>query len=274
MLISKLFWLVLILPIIIHPVYSLNINIQDTTVYQGENHKVKLPIIGTINSPEIKNLKIQIIYNAYGISISNVFGNTQYMMRSNNPTTTNNFNLLDSAVIEIYDNNVQSLINDTICILEIEGLVSFDTVAYIKIANVFIDDIEQTEFIPKTATIKIIGTIIRPQLVEGLGDNYPNPFFADTRIPFSINSTTKLKFTLFSSNGEIIQDSWDESNSVIFKYHNKNGEIFGVTPNYLFSRGEYVLYINPLSWRFASGIYFLMMRTDFGTYFKYLMNTK
>ncbi len=256
------------------PIYSLEINIQDTIIYQGENNKAKIPIIGTIHNQSIQSIKLIIIYNAYGLSINNVIGKNNFMMRSEKPLFINNLENLDSAKLEIYDNNVQSLVNDTICILEIEGLVSFDSLAYLKIDKVFINDIEQNELTPKIAKIKIIGTVIQPNFEEGLGYNYPNPFFSDTRIPFFVNNTTKIRFIFFSSSGEIIQDSWDDENSVELIYFDKNGQILAVTPNYLFRRGEYTLYINPLSWRFASGIYTLVMKTDFGVYYQHLVNVK
>lgn len=273
--IRLLSWLIIfIIYFNFHTTYSTEISISDTIIYQGENHKAKIPIIGTINKQTIQSIRLVIIYDAYGLSINNVIGKNNFMMRSEKPFFFNNLEKLDSAKLEIYDNNVQTLTNDTICILEIEGLVSFDSIAYLKIDKIFIDEIEQNDFIPQIAKIKIIGTIIQPKFEEGLGDNFPNPFYSDTKIPFVVNNTTKIRFIMFTFLGEIIQDSWDDDNSIVLRYYDKNGEISGVTPNYLFKRGDYILHINPISWRFASGIYILMMKTDFGVYYKYLVNAK
>lgn len=253
---------------------QIEISLHDTVIYTGLDNRISYPIRGSLSSTPLDSIRIIAVFDSKLLELSNVKGNNSYIMRSEFPQKSFDYLNIDSVRISISDSNLQPLNQSVICELEIEGLVNKDSVAYLAIDKIFINGIEQPVNSIRPAQIIVRGPRILPVNSEGLGENYPNPFEIDTRIPFQLKSTSKVRFYLYSASGELIQDSWDSQHSATFEYYQTDGTQLIITPESFLNEGGYYLKIIPIAWKFASGPYFIAMITDRGTYTKSIMHLK
>lgn len=253
---------------------QIRIEVPDTTFPRGAADRIKLEIIGTIGVSPIQNLTLVLAYNAKVLDITAARGGTNFAFRQDTLQLTKDFTSLDNALVTITGNNVQQVTNGAICIIELEGLASSDSLSFVKPEKIIINGTTRNDLEIRAGTIKVTGTPVFPTIYEGIGDNYPNPFDAQTKIDFSLKSKSKAKFMIYSSSGEAIGNSWSNDESIGFDFFTKDGLKLQVNSDFMFDRGEYYLIITPVIWKFSSGAYFIAMETDKGVYFKSLMYVK
>lgn len=254
---------------------QVNVNINDTTIYRGENLKVKIPAFAKdIPNQNINELRIVFLFQSQIIDIFSASGNDNTIMKQPKILFAN-YAPVDSARITIIDSNVTAPISkDTLCFLEIEGLVASDSIAYLSIEKIFINGIE-TKIVTKPAIIKVLGPPIFKILPEGFGQNYPNPFYHDTNIRFNLKDSTKVEFLLYSTAGEFIESSVENNQYVQYNFFNySKGIPIDYQQNMKLPKGEYLLKIIPLDYKFASGAYYIIMKTESGIYTKSIMYFK
>ncbi len=253
---------------------QLSIEIADTTLQRGEDNKILLPVKINLPPGDINSVTIKFKYDARIIDISSVSGGTDYIMLSQAPDIKKSFSVLEEADITVSDNTIAPDNGNILCVFEIEGLAAEDSIAYIEPVELYIDNELKEEAELARATIKVTGDAIIRILPEGLGDNYPNPFYQNTRVIFNIKKETNVTFSLFSVIGEKVADSESSTEEIKFEFFTKDGTPLDVESNPRLQPGKYELLLTPLNWKFASGPYYLLLETGSGAYNKSILYHK
>ena len=243
---------------------KVKIIIPDTTVRIG--NKISLELIGDLDENNINSIEIMLDFNAYNLDIKSAKGDSNYVIKCLNPAYTIDMDNIINSKMDIFCDDIQTINNGVFCKLEIEALSGPDSVTkinvdYIKINGKTISDAEIT-----AGNIKIIGESIIQNYPEGLGLNFPNPFFDKTKFQISISKSTKVEFQIYSIAGQFILSNKLEENMLKLSLVKSNQEIAITSLNELLSRGDYYLTLRPDRTRFASGEYYLLMSTDNGSY--------
>lgn len=251
------------------------IDVPDTVLFRGENNTIGLEVTGNIDADQADLIQIYFEYKSDVINIKSAHGDDSFAMKSADIYTEENFNPPDTIVLLVSDTKSQVVNNGTICRLNIEGLAGPDSIAYLKPLQLYINGALQPDTEFRTGQIKVLGAPIIPIPPEGVAQNYPNPFSETTRIIFYIKESTKIDFSLFSTGGEKIKSAWDNDPSIEFNFYDgRSGDKINPEKDEEFPPGEYELLLRPLTWKFGSGAYYLVMKTDNGTYQKTIMYTK
>jgi len=240
----------------------------------GSTGIISLPVRGTIDKTPLSQLRISFKYDSRTIDISKANGNQNYVMKSELPSSQKSFPRLDSAGLVVSDNNLQPLSDGIICTLELEGLAGPDSISYILPEKVEINGVTIADAELIGGRIRVVNTIVYPAILESLGDNYPNPFDNFTWVPFSLKSTSKVRFMLYHPDGALIEDSWNTNLNVDFEYFDYNGSPISFEPGESLQRGYYYAKLTPVQWLFSSTAYYIIMMTDGGVYQKTMMYLK
>jgi hypothetical protein len=257
-----------------HLLSQVSVNINDTTIYRGENLKVKIPVFAkNIPNQTINELRIIFLFQSQIIDIFSSSSTNNTVMKLPKISLAN-YTPPDSARLTVVDSNIITPVSkDTLCFLEIEGLVASDSIAYLSVEKLYING-KDTKINTKTATIKVLGPPIFKILPEGFGQNYPNPFYYDTKIRFNLKDSTKVEFLLYSTAGEFIESSAENNQYVKYYFYNSKEIQIDYKQNMKIPKGEYLLQIIPLDYKFASGAYYIIMKTESGIYTKSIMYFK
>ena len=115
--------------------------------------------------------------------------------------------------------------------------------------------------------IKVLGPPIFQIKLDNLGIGYPSPFPTNTtntiKFPVIIQQSSTLSFAIYTCDGrEIVSSAENES---MFELFNEKNVKLELSDN-LYDAGSYELHFNPDNTKIASGLYFLVMKTDRGVY--------
>ncbi len=215
---------------------------------------------GTIPGP-VAEIKIKFRYNALLLDIKKITGGQDFAFTDGEITFDNNMAILDSAILTISGVNVQPVENDTICIVELEGLAGPDSIAILEPVEMLING-EEPSNINYLPGILRIGDPVFQRFPENLGTNYPNPFNFNTKFPFSINKKTKVKFYIYSLDGSLVQEIPHSSPIIEYYFFDSNGKPIKDALNSGFERGKYEIELIPVNRKVAKGIYFMIMETS------------
>jgi hypothetical protein len=253
---------------------AIRIVVPDTTVTMGNSGIITVPVRGTIDNAPLNQLRISFKYDSRTLDISKVNGGQNYVMMSDIPVVQKTYPRLDSAGLIVSDNNLQPNTEGIICTIEIEGLAGPDSISYLLPDKVEINGVTIANAELIGGRIKVINSIVYPAILESLGDNYPNPFDNFTWVPFSLKSTSKVRFMLYHPDGALIEDSWNTNLNVDFEYFDYNGAPIDFEPGESLERGFYYAKLTPVQWLFSSTAYYIIMLTDGGVYQKTMMYLK
>ena len=81
-------------------VSAISIQVPDTVLVRGENNKAKIAILGTIDSEPVNSIKVIFKYGSRAIDISSVQGNSDYIMRTEEPLILKDFSKEDKALFK------------------------------------------------------------------------------------------------------------------------------------------------------------------------------
>lgn len=173
---------------------------------------------------------------------------------------------LKNAVLKVSIKFKQAVILKSYFVIEIEGLAGDDTVTLLTPIKAVLDGVYINLENTRAGKITVRSSSVVPGIIEGLGQNRPNPFFSRTIFPFGLNIDSGISFSVYGMGGRKILD--DDNITEIFKVNIKNetGEVTDVYKDKVFKRGNYELSLEPFSWQLASGTYFIVMKTGSGTY--------
>ncbi len=245
---------------------QIQVTIPDTSLARGINNKIKIPVKGKLATNQIDSLRIILSYQSQIIDINSAIGSDNFVIKDQSPQLNKYYPRLDSAIAVVSSSNIQLLDSGTICQLLVEGLAGPDSIAYIKVESIFINGILQSGLIQDSAIIKVLAIPVFPIPTEGIGYNSPNPFLDYTRLHFYLTHSSSVRFTIYTSNGDLTADSWSDQSALSFSYFNKDGSPYQPKSSLIFGAGEYILQLTPYPWNLASGPYYVFMITDTGIY--------
>jgi len=116
----------------------------------------------------------------------------------------------------------------------------------------------------KPAYITIDTVFLRQTFKEGVSFNYPNPFYYETNVFFSILEKTTLKIYVHSYQGGLIQTIPVDivgDKALNYKFYNSANELLQVKEGYEFAKGIYKLVLNPNAFVMPIGQYRLLFET-------------
>jgi hypothetical protein len=239
------------------------ISILDTSIPRGAIYKI--PIYVTTDITDLSNLKVKLSFNAYVIDIKSAQGGDSLIMKCPTADTLHDYLYLDSAIITISCSNNQTINNGILCSLQIEGLAGPDSLSKLKIEKLYINDVEPSNVIYSSGVVKVTEPIVIPHIPEGMGINYPNPCSSEIKFQFSIDVPTKVNFSLYSDDGRQMA-SYDFSKSFKLFFKQQTGTVEITDLNSTLQQGNYELEFRFNNYNFASGVYYLRMKTDKNIY--------
>lgn len=231
-----------------------SITVRDTTIDRDKYYDI--PLIGTIDNPNITELKIVFVFNSRVIDIQKAEGSPLFAIKEANPILTVDYANPDSAIATITAQNVSSIAGGVICMLSIRGLVYSDSIAFINPINLFING-SVVQFDKETGYIKVFGPAIYPDFPDYLGYGYPNPFNYQARFDFSLENASPVIFELYNLSGLLVADSEGDNNEFFRIYTSVNVPVNDLT---LLNEGSYYLLMTPRNYIHASGYYILIMK--------------
>ncbi len=266
----RLFLFFLLIPFVTLAKPVLNLN--DTIVNRGIISQI--PIYGSFTETNTSNLEIVLEFDAILLDIKSVTGGDDFVMKCSEPELEINMDNVSQSSVTISCDNIQQIDNGIFCIINVEGLAGPDSITQIKPIKITVNgqDIVDTEL--RTGQITIPGTPVFQTYPENIGNNYPNPFFEETRFPISIHEPTNVKFYIYTNDGRFILSNEKQNDMLILSFYKNKTEIPISNLNDKLERGFYILKLSPDNMRFASGEYYLIMVTKLGVYYKNFMYFK
>jgi hypothetical protein len=240
-----------------------NIGIKDTILYHdGFNSNV--PVYSDINLQGAVDLTVKFRINLLLIDVKSISAGVDFGVNETSPS----FKIVDTnlteSILEVSASNFNISNNGILFNIVLETLAGPDSVTFIEPFEVKINGVIDNSIILEKGKI-VIGIPVYPIINEGIQEVFPNPFSYDGTVQFSIRDNTKIKFTMYSSNGRLVGTIPGESAFKYWFYDKKNVLIPDIT-NYTFTRGYYKFNFEVIDWKFASGLYSLVLETNRGVY--------
>jgi hypothetical protein len=223
-----------------------------------------LPVIGSLPSGPITELKLLFYYDARIIDIKSASGSEAMAIEDIIPNYTSDYKKIDSTFFIVIGNKVKSVTNDTLCMLQIEGLAFSDSIAYIKPYQIWINGnfISNTQF--TNGRITVNGSSILPNFPDNFGYGYKNPFDYSISFDFNLEKSSKAEFLIFTiSGGQVVSSKTDPQMFTI------NDEINGkhiTNMSQILDKGSYTMTFTPDETMISSGLYIIVMKTDRSVY--------
>jgi len=254
----KLIFSLLFLVFSVNYLFSENsVGIRDTLINRAIVNKI--PIYGEIDESLDARYDFCFQFNSLVIDIKDIivdgttiFSNVSYDITFNNFTNSE----LKVKSTGLKNNNYGILFYALI-----EGLAGSDTLTKIEPKCFVINDVNSDNINYNLGTINVRSTPVDVQFKEGLGLNSPNPFYDETKIPFTIDKITKVSFKIYSLNGRKVLNSSFADAGFGYTILNSKGLIIEDPENYTFEKGIYKLILKADNWKVSAGAYYLIMTT-------------
>ncbi|MFP4368846.1 MAG: hypothetical protein ACLFR2_04630 [Candidatus Kapaibacterium sp.] len=244
------------------------IEIADTSLQGGVVHD--LPVYGTLPAGA-QNVELEFRFNALLLDFKSAFGNESTILTD--PFAIQDISGMQNSVLRITAPSTKQSANGILCYLKLETLAGPDSTASLSPVSITINGEIQEDPALDPGTI-FIGQPVFQEFPENLGNIYPNPFYVDLNIGFTINEPSKVNFKMFNLAGvKIFELNGNDEN---FEYHifDRNGSEIDKPESHTFEKGSYRLYMIRKPRDVAAGTYFLVMETSFGTYKKNVIHIK
>ncbi|MFC2129825.1 hypothetical protein ACFLSQ_00165 [Bacteroidota bacterium] len=245
---------------------QISIQIKDTTINRGVISEV--PIFGTLLENNLNELEIVFEYNALNIHINSISGGNDNAMKCPEPEYDIDLTDLRKALLTVQCQDIMEVENGIFCILHIEGLAGPDSINILQPAKLLINGEERNDVVFESGTIKVPGIPVIQSYPEGIGNNYPNPFYGETRFPLTIDEPTKVRFRIYTTDGKFVLSNEKQDDMLKLSFYKNDIEVPISNLNNKLEQGNYILELSPDNTQFASGGYYLIMITDNGVQHK------
>lgn len=247
------------------------IKVPDTTLIHNGS-KYFLPIYTNLDLSSAQTLEINFEFDYTLINVISVKTDQNTLIKDPKPNFTVSNNNFKQGYLRITSSSFNTNYNNIMCIIELEPLFGLDSIAYFNPVSIKLDGIEK-ENINKINGKIYIGFALEPIIKEGISKIFPNPFDNEFVIDFGIEIPSELTFTIYSSLGRIVYvfPNKTEDN---YQFFDSKGNLINQPYKKEFPKGYYKLKVKSVPWQFASGLYFLQMRTKSGTYNTNLLHLK
>ncbi len=239
------------------------IQVKDTVIPSGRVYSI--PVIGQIPKQAAGRIGLSFRFNGLVLDIKSIQGAAQLGFNDEQINFTTNSSDWEQAVITLSSSNYKSDYSGILFYLNIEALVGPDTVSVLEPIELQLDGVSIGAELSK-GYILTTSPIINQKYPEGIGRCFPNPFTGDGFFKFNVEKESKVKFSIFSYYGRLVQTSSSESNYLEITVFNSKMQKIESPSDHVFDEGTYLLKITPLSQEMAAGLYFIIMETRYGVH--------
>jgi len=247
------------------------IKVPDTTMVH-DGSKYLLPIYTNLDLSTANSLEISFEFDYTLINITSVLTKQNNLIKEPRPNyivTNKNYK---QGFLTITSSQFNSIYDNVLCYIELEPLFGLDSIAFFNPTSVKIDGVENSN-INKISGKIYVGFALEPIIKEGISKVFPNPFDNEFIVDFGIEMPTELTFTIYSSLGKIVYNFPNKTEDS-YQFFDSKGNLITQPYKKEFPKGYYKLKVVSLPWQFASGLYFLQMRTKSGIYNTNLLHLK
>jgi hypothetical protein len=256
--------------LVVYTSYSQNeVKIPEVITSRGE--KILLPITGTIQKSGLTEITLLLTYDYFMLDIRAAIGSESFGMKSGIILNKYWDASISAYRLSIYSNDVQEINNGTLCLLDIEILAGEKEIAQIIPDSLFLNgNLENTTF--QKGIIKISDPPVVKNYPEGLGLNFPNPVVNNkTTFPFIIEKKSQVYFYFYNTAGRLVLSNENYIDEFKIFYIPEGAEIKEKAITDKLEQGQYQLVFTPKPIYFATGAYFLVMKTNNGVYYRNFM---
>jgi len=227
---------------------EVKISVGSTAAKQGEHLLVE--VSGSISDTLLDSVRIVVQYNANRLKIDSVRGGNEFAVQCIQPTVSDKISILDGT-LEVSCTSVKSTTEGRLFVIYCTVLAGLGTEAEISPKECYINGTKKDGTLtPGKITIDDIPATVK--FKESIGLPFENPSYSNIRIPYSIDTPTKVTFTLYDLTGRVVE----------------------VIPAVDRTQGYYVFDYVPTDGVFANGPYFVKMTTETNVFFTYFMRLR
>lgn len=237
--------------------------VRDTIINRAISNKI--PIYGKIEESTDSKFQFCLKFNSLVIDVKEIVVDNSTIFSSINSFDIF-FNDYTNSEVLIKTNGLKDNNNGVLFYAIIEGLAGSDTTCLIEPSCFLVNDVVSDKVSLTNGRINVRSTPVDIDFKEGLGLNSPNPFYNQTKIPFTIDQKTKVDFKIYSLNGRKVLNKSFADAGFDFEITNNDGTIVNNPDNHTFEKGKYNLILRADSWKASAGAYYLLMTTTNSTY--------
>ncbi len=239
------------------------IEIRDTVINRAILNEI--PVYGRLENLDSGMLEICIQFDARVIDIKQTKLKNNCILKDVYSFETN-FNKYSDAVVKIKSDNFNKNSEGILFYLIVEGLAGSDTANTLKVDCFNLNESPIANPTLINGKISVNSTPITQKFSENIGLNKPNPFEYETIVPFTIDNDTQVDFKIFSLNGNKVLGSLELEDGFELEVFNEHGNLIEDPANHIFKQGYYTTKLRALNWNVATGAYYLVMKTNSGSY--------
>ncbi len=256
-------YIIVLIVLLVDPVLS-QISVQAPSARIERARTYNLPVIGSLPPGQINEIILTFNYDARIIDIKSASGSESMAIQDSVLTYSNDYIKLDSTSFVVVGKKVKSVTNDTLCLLQVEGLAYSDSIAYIQPIRMWINGnlITNSQFI--NGRIIVNGLSILPNFPDNFDYGYPNPFDYAIHFNFNIEKNSKTEFLIYSIKGRQVVSSLTNPEMFSITDEINNKPITDLSG--LLSKGSYKMTYTPDATLISGGLYIIVMKTDRSVY--------
>ena len=244
---------------------EVTVSISDTTI---KSDCIAIPIYGTTTNFNGKKIEYGFQLNWVQAEILGITTNQNFALNSENFSY---FYDWKSRMLTVSSENFTSNFSGILFEINFRLLPRMDffmnheiftlTPKYVKITSSENDT--TINLSSSSASIRIDTISANQTFKEGVSTNYPNPFFYETVLFFSINEPTTVNMELYDFIGNIIQKIPEDIDGALhFRFFDASNNEIKINNNYEFSQGIYKVIFRINHAILATGQYRLLFETN------------
>lgn len=247
------------------------VRVSDATAPRGTS--TLIDVTGTIDFGNAGELVFYFTFNAYLYDIKSVKTGNNFGLNS---ITSDGFKVIINPMglseLIVKSNDYKNISNGILFQIELEGLAYKDSIGFIIPDSVALNGTKINNLSLNQGRIVVPGLPIYDDFGEGLGYCYPNPFHYTVNIPFYLESSQKIKLTVFSLAGKKVPiHEINMEQNRLFKKETNGTRVPLENIDSELATGYYEYVFTPEYWEMSSGIYYVFLITNDKVYSKSLI---
>ncbi len=238
------------------------VSIQDTTlIHSGTNSRI--PVYSNVDFSQVNNAKFTFKFNGLLLNIKGVYAAEENGCKEAGSSFTVDLTNLKEATLEVTATQFNPTNNGILFSIELETLAGQDSIAFLTPSEITLNDVIDNSIELKAGRIKI-GLPVYLIINEGIQEVYPNPFYFNGTVNFSIRDDSKINFKVYSLNGKLI-GSIPGNDGFKSWFYDKSNNLILILQLYI-HRGYYKFIFEIIDWKFIFRTIFPCLETVHGTY--------
>lgn len=205
----------------------------------------RIAITGSIS--EGGDVAVTIRYNPGIVRIVRAVGEESFALRCAAPDVSEpTISSATSASVTVRCRFSIGVSNDTLVVLDLQGVLGTDTVGTLGVETVSVEGVPISGLQANTCSVRRGGGSLGGYtIVQGITGTYPNPFRERTRVVFTMRAPGTVRCALRTYQGRIVTE----------------------LPPLEATSGENAVELPIIEWQVAAGSYVVTLTTDEGTFY-------